>query len=95
MDEEKRFCTESQIAKVKKHLESGKTITPHDAVKLYRAWRLGAIIFVLRHEYGMNIKTTMTHGKNPQFGTRFQYAKYSLVKTKNEGENHGTRKQNL
>lgn len=65
--------TESQNKQIKAWLESGKSITPLDALNLFGSFRLGARIFDLKNDYGMNIKTEMVavNGK--------RYAKYSLV----------------
>ena len=64
---------ESQNKQIKAWLESGKSITPLDALNLFGSFRLGARIFDLKTDYGMNIKTEMVevNGK--------RYAKYSLV----------------
>ena len=64
---------ESQNKQIKAWLESGKSITPMDALNLFGSFRLGARIFDLKNDYGMNIKTEMVevNGK--------RYAKYSLV----------------
>ena len=53
------------------HLKQHGMITPLDALKLYGAFRLGAIIHTLRHEDGYNIKTTIANGDA-------KYAIYSL-----------------
>jgi hypothetical protein len=45
----------SQLQRVRKHLLSGRSITPIDALNLYGCFRLGAIIFELRKE--MRIRT--------------------------------------
>ena len=65
--------TESQNKQIKDWLESGKSITPLDALNLFGSFRLGARIFDLKNDYGMNIKTEMVevNGK--------RYAKYYLV----------------
>ena len=64
---------ESQNKQIKAWLERGKSITPLDALNLFGSFRLGARIFDLKNDYGMNIKTEMVevNGK--------RYAKYSLV----------------
>ena len=64
---------ESQNKQIKAWLESGKSITTLDALNLFGSFRLGARIFDLKNDYGMNIKTEMVevNGK--------RYAKYSLV----------------
>ena len=38
-----------------KHLMENGSITSWEAIKEYGATRLSAIIYVLRHKYGMNI----------------------------------------
>ena len=50
---------ESQNKQIKAWLESGKSITPLDALNLFGSFRLGARIFDLKNDYGMNIKTEM------------------------------------
>ena len=65
---------ESQNKQIKAWLESGKSITPLDALNLFGSFRLGARIFDLKNDYGMNIKTEMVE----ENGKR--YARYSLVK---------------
>lgn len=65
---------ESQNKQIKAWLESGKSITPLDALCLFGSLRLGARIFDLKNDYGMNIKTEMIE----ENGKR--YARYSLVK---------------
>lgn len=61
---------ESQNKKIKTWLESGKSI----ALNLFGLFRLGARIFNLKNDYGMNIKTEMVE----ENGKRF--ARYSLEK---------------
>ncbi|MDY3111038.1 MAG: helix-turn-helix domain-containing protein [Porphyromonas sp.] len=58
---------------VQRHLESGRSITPLEALRLYGCFRLSACIWVLKHKRGMNIETTMVE----EDGKRF--AEYSLV----------------
>ena len=65
---------ESQNKQIKAWLESGKSITPMDALNLFGSFRLGARIFDLKNDYGMNIKTEMVE----ENGKRF--ARYSLEK---------------
>ena len=59
----------TQTKQIRKHLESGRTLTPIDALNLYGCFRLGARIFDLRDE-GMNIETEMV------YEGRKRYAKY-------------------
>jgi hypothetical protein len=63
----------TQIKQIREHLESGKSITPLEALDLYGSLRLGACIWTLRHKHGMNIETNLIE----QDGKRF--AEYSLV----------------
>ena len=65
---------ESQNKQIKAWLESGKSITPLEALKMFNSLRLGARVFDLKNNYGMNIKTEMVE----ENGKR--YARYSLVK---------------
>ena len=59
------------------HLRGGKTITSLEAINLYSATRLSAIIFCLR-EKGHNIVTIPITIKD-RFGNSCQYAKYKLL----------------
>lgn len=59
------------------HLKSGRTITSLDAINLYGATRLSAIIFNLRQR-GLNIATLPTTIKD-RFGNTTTYAKYKLL----------------
>lgn len=67
--------TESQLTKIRKHLQSGKSITPLQALNAYGCLRLAARISELREE-GMNIKSKMIYAASPAY----KYASYSLVK---------------
>lgn len=65
----------SQRANIKKHLEERRSITPLEALQLYGCFRLAAVIFVLKEDYGMDIQTEIIrNGKHKRF------AKYTLVK---------------
>ena len=66
---------QTQKDKVLEHLKTHGMITPLDALKLYGAFRLGAIIHTLRHEDGYSIKTDLAKGDA-------KYAIYSLETTK-------------
>lgn len=66
----------TQCAKVRAHLESGRSITPREALDLYRCMRLGARIYDLRKE-GMDIERTMRSYKNED-GKRVAFAEYRL-----------------
>ena len=62
--------------KVKNHLIENKSITSWEAIQLYRATRLSAIIYNLRHD-GMNIRTELKQGKDDE-GRGYPYAEYIL-----------------
>ena len=65
---------ESQNKQIKAWLESGKSLSPLDALNLFGCFRLGARVFDLKNDYGMNIKTEMVK----ENGKRF--ARYSLAR---------------
>lgn len=65
---------ESQRKNVKNWLLSGKSITPLQALQMFGAFRLSAIIYRLKNEYNMAIKTEMVYEPNGK-----RYAKYYLV----------------
>ena len=65
--------TESQNKVLRKHLESGKSISPLQALNRFGIYRLAARIRNLKDD-GMNISTTMIY-LNP-----VKFAKYKLVK---------------
>ena len=67
---------ESQNKQIKAWLESGKSLTPLDALALFNSFRLGARVFDLKNDYGMNIKTEMVEANGKRF------ARYSLIKEK-------------
>jgi len=60
---------ETKTAKVLRHLQDNGNITSWEAIQLYRATRLSAIIFNLRKKY--NISTLMVENKD-----EVRYAKY-------------------
>lgn len=62
----------TQKEKIKEWLESGRSITPIEALEMFGSFRLGAIIFTLREE-GMPIKTEFVTNR---YKTKF--AKYTL-----------------
>ena len=67
----------NKTLKVLEHLLSGKSITSWEAIKLYKATRLSAIIFDLRAK-GYNIHSAKEY--NETTGTNF--ARYVLLKGK-------------
>lgn len=64
---------ETKTAKVKEHLMSGKSITSWEAIQLYRATRLSAIIFELKNRHGLTIASEIITDENGA-----HYSKYFL-----------------
>ncbi len=56
----------TQTEQIRKHLESGKSINPLQALRLYGSLRLGARIFQLR-DAGLKIKTEMVTRNDKTF----------------------------
>ena len=65
----------TKTEKVKKHLELIGHITSLEAIKEYGATRLSAIIFNLRHKYGMPIENEWIEFTD-RYGNKSRYAKY-------------------
>ena len=61
------------------HLLEKGSITSWEAIKEYGATRLSAIIFNLRHKYGLNIITDDIEFID-RFGSKASFAKYILIK---------------
>lgn len=68
---------ESQNHRIRKYLESGKSLTALDALHQFGTFRLGARIHNLKSE-GMNIESTMIEITSG--GKKKRIAKYKLVK---------------
>lgn len=66
----------SQTDAVLEHLKKHKGITSIEAINLYGATRLAAIIFCLRKKYNI---ITVTHETTNRFGKTTHYAEYRLV----------------
>ena len=66
-----------------KHLEEYGSITSWEAIKEYGATRLSAIIYNLRNTYNLNIMTKEVNFVD-RYGTSSSFAKYVLIKDKNE-----------
>lgn len=66
---------ESQRKSVQDWLLAGKSITPIEALNMFGAFRLSAIIFVLKNDYDMDIVTEMVYEEDGR-----RYAKYYLKK---------------
>lgn len=67
----------TKTEKVKNHLLNNKKITSWEAIQLYRATRLSAIIYNLR-DRGMNIQTIMKQGTTED-GEKYPFAEYVLL----------------
>lgn len=59
------------------HLKEHKKITSMEAIKLYYATRLSAIIYQLRHHYHYDITTEMVSGVD-RYGHKIKYGVYWL-----------------
>ena len=70
----------TKIEMVKKHLKKKKTITSWQAIELYRATRLSAIIFELRHRHNWVIESKQM-GKKDSNGENLNFVKYVLIST--------------
>lgn len=68
---------ESQSKRIRKHIESGKSLTPLEALHYFGCFRLGARIFELKKQ-GMPIITEMIDIVSD--GVIKQVAKYKLEK---------------
>ena len=79
---------ETKTTKVKEHLEKQGSITTWDAIKLYGATRLSAIIFNLRKR-GYNIKDNWQEDIDKN-GNKTRYVKYELDESQmiKENQNH-------
>ena len=75
----------TKTEKVKIHLEEIGYITSLEAIKEYGATRLSAIIFNLRHKYGMTIDNEWVEFTD-RFGSKSRYVKYTYDKDKNRGD---------
>lgn len=64
---------ESQRKQIQAWLKEGNSITPIMALEMCGCFRLSAVIYILKYDYGMDIKTEMVYGTNGK-----RYAKYSL-----------------
>lgn len=65
----------SQRARIQAYLNDGNSITPIEALNLFGAFRLSAIIYVLKYDYGMDIKTEIVYEDGGK-----RYARYYLNK---------------
>lgn len=67
----------SKKQKIKEHLEYGNGITQKDAIELFNAYRLSAVIFDLKDE-GMKIETIDKSHKNSD-GQTIRFAEYRMI----------------
>jgi hypothetical protein len=67
----------SQTKLVLQHLIEHGSITSYEAIKLFGATRLSAIIYVLRHDYGYNIASHFEK-VTTRYGYKTQIAVYKL-----------------
>ena len=58
----KRKTRKSQVVKVYNWLTSGKSINPLTAMKRFNIFRLAAVIYRLRHDYGLTIEPSNKRG---------------------------------
>jgi hypothetical protein len=71
------MSTESQNARIRKYLESGKSLTPLDGLYLFGCWALSSRISDLKKQ-GVNIKSELIEITSE--GRKKQVARYKLAK---------------
>ena len=69
----------TQMSEILAYMQAGNRITSMQAIEMFGATRLSAIIFDLRNKHGYNIITHDIVGKN-RYGGVCQYAEYELIK---------------
>lgn len=69
----------SQREQILKHLESGKTITPLEALNLFDCFRLSDVIFKLRKE-GYDIRTKDLKVKSNKIVAQYSIYQMKLLK---------------
>lgn len=79
----------SQVGKVIDWLWKFGSITSMEAIKMFGATRLSAIIYILRHHYGYNIISQREKTRN-RYGNSVSYARYFLVKENENGKNQSS-----
>lgn len=70
---------------IKQHLEQYGSITSWEAIKEYGATRLSAIIYNLRHNYGLNIISEYIEFTD-RYDNKSSYAVYILAKESEDNE---------
>jgi len=73
----------NKTSEILRHLEEHGSITAWEAIKEYGATRLSAIIYNLRHNYGLNIVSEDVEFVD-RYGTNSSYAKYVLIRDNEE-----------
>lgn len=68
--------TDTQLATIRAHMLTGKTITPMEALRLCGCFRLSAIIHTLRHKEGLPIAMDQ-----PEILNGKPYARYWIDKS--------------
>lgn len=68
---------ESQRLQIQSWLKSGRSITPMQALELCGCFRLSSVIYRLKYDYGMPIKTDMVYLPDGR-----RYAEYYIGKKK-------------
>lgn len=66
---------ESQRRSIQTWLFNGHSLTPIEALNMFGAFRLSAVIYVLKNDYDMPIETEMVYEEGGK-----RYAKYYLKK---------------
>ena len=64
---------DSQRKQIQAWLNTGKSITPIQALELCGCFRLSSVIYILKYDYGMDIETEMVYEEGGK-----RYAKYYL-----------------
>lgn len=65
----------TKIKKVREWLEAGNTINDMKAVEIAQSYRLSAIIYELRHHYGLDVRDRWLQNEN----TGNRYKEYYLA----------------
>lgn len=60
---------QSQNLAIKKHLESGKSINPLQALSKFGCFRLGARIYELKNDFHMDIRKEMIRKNGKRFAS--------------------------
>ena len=78
----KTWKKQNKTMAVLNHLRTFGSIDTFEAFMNYRATRLSAIIYNLRHNYGLDIETEMIPFTDC-YGTKSDYGKYILKEKEN------------